>query len=283
MTAFPVQRRVFLTGLGAWASSASAAERGTVASFSVLANIVRRVSGDRLPVISLVPVNMDAHGWQPTAADLRAVASAAVLVENGLGLEGWISRLATASGFKGRLVVASTGVTPRFIREGKVTSLDPHAWQDPRNGMIYARNIAEGLAAADPDHASEYRANAATYAAELEALDIWISERFASIPVKARRINLGRKPGSERDQRLRQRMAQRAEAGGSSSRKAEYRDAFCSKASQRVKRAGCVGNQQVEAAPGSDVVAKFRDGERRRLVPQPAKEPGHRWAQAARH
>ena len=188
MTAFPVQRRVFLTGLGAWASSASAAERGTVASFSVLANIVRRVSGDRLPVISLVPVNMDAHGWQPTAADLRAVASAAVLVENGLGLEGWISRLATASGFKGRLVVASTGVTPRFIREGKVTSLDPHAWQDPRNGMIYARNIADGLAAADPDHASEYRANAATYAAELEALDIWISERFASIPVKARRI-----------------------------------------------------------------------------------------------
>ena len=101
--------------------------------------------------------------------------------------------------------------------------------------------------------------------------------------VKARRINLGRKPGGERDQRLRQRMAQRAEAGGSSSRKAEYRDAFCSKASQRVKRAGCVGNQQVEAAPGSDVVAKFRDGERRRLVPQPAKEPGHRWAQAARN
>ena len=188
MTAFPVQRRVFLTGLGAWASSASAAERGIVASFSVLANIVRRVSGDRLPVISLVPVNMDAHGWQPTAADLRAVASAAVLVENGLGLEGWISRLATASGFKGRLVVASTGVTPRFIREGKVTSLDPHAWQDPRNGMIYARNIAEGLAAADPDHASEYRANAATYAAELEALDSWIAARFASVPVKARRI-----------------------------------------------------------------------------------------------
>jgi zinc/manganese transport system substrate-binding protein len=182
-----VRRRALLLGLLApvqgWA-----AEAGVVATFSVLADMVRQVSGGLANVTSLVPADTDAHAYQPAASDSRALTAAALLVENGFGLEGWMARLGAASGFQGIRVVASTGVTPRLMREGAITSLDPHAWQDPRNGAIYVHNIAEGLAKADPGHADTYRANAARYRTEIERTDAWIANLLSPIPAAARRI-----------------------------------------------------------------------------------------------
>jgi zinc/manganese transport system substrate-binding protein len=186
-----MRRRALLIGLlgvSAPAAPGWAAEIGVVASFSVLADMVRRVGGGLVSVTSLVPANADAHIWQPTAADSRALSAAMLLVENGLGLEGWMARLDQASGFRGIRVVASDGVTPRTLREGTEISIDPHAWQDPRNGVIYVRGIANGLAAADPSHADVYRANADAYVAEIEQTDAWIADQFAPIPAAARRI-----------------------------------------------------------------------------------------------
>ena len=151
---FP-RRRAFLAGLLAAPAIANAAasEIGIVASFSVLADMARRVGGSLVRVTSLVRPETDAHVYQPTAADSRALAAAALLIENGLGLEGWMARLGGASGFRGKRIAASATVEPKLMREGAATSIDPHAWQNPRNGMIYVRNIAEGLASADLDDA----------------------------------------------------------------------------------------------------------------------------------
>jgi zinc/manganese transport system substrate-binding protein len=54
--------------------------------------------------------------------------------------------------------------------------------------MIYARNIGEGLAAADPARAAIHRAAAAAYASEIELADARIAAAFAPIPPEARRI-----------------------------------------------------------------------------------------------
>jgi zinc/manganese transport system substrate-binding protein len=185
-----MRRRALLMGLPALlpARGRAASGLGAVASFSVLADMIRRVGGDLVRVASLVPRNADAHVWQPTAADSRALSEAALLVENGLGLEGWIARLEQAAGFRGIRVIASDGVTPRLLREGDAVSVDPHAWQNPRDGAIYVRGIAGGLAAADPAHAAIWRANAAAYIAEIEQTDAWIASQFAPIPPAARRI-----------------------------------------------------------------------------------------------
>ena len=184
-----MRRRALLAGLALAPTPAHAASPlAVVASFSILADMVRRVGGDAVTVASLVPADTDAHVHQPTAADSRALADAAVFAENGLGLEGWMARLTGAAGFKGTRIVAAKGVKPRMMREGAVTSLDPHAWQDPRNGVLYARTIAEGLAAADPPRAEAFRANAARYAAEIDDTDAWIVRQFAPIPPAARKI-----------------------------------------------------------------------------------------------
>jgi zinc/manganese transport system substrate-binding protein len=161
---------------------------GSVASFTILADMVRRVGGGLVDVTSLVPPDGDPHVYEPTAADSRAVTTATLLVENGLGLEGWMTRLGEASNFRGVRVVASDGVTPRMMREGDVTSLDPHAWQNPRNGVIYVRNIARGLTEADRTHAETWLGNAAAFIADIERTDAWIAQQFAPIPAAARRI-----------------------------------------------------------------------------------------------
>jgi zinc/manganese transport system substrate-binding protein len=160
----------------------------TVASFSILADMVRRVGGNLVSVTGLVPPDADVHVYQPTAADSRSLTSATMLVENGLGLEGWMARLAEASDFRGVRVIASDGVAPRQMREGDAITLDPHAWQNPRNGITYVRNIASGLVAADPGLAEAWRSNAAAFDAEIEQTDAWIAGQFAAIPATARRI-----------------------------------------------------------------------------------------------
>lgn len=81
-----------------------------VASFSILADFVSRIGGDRVEVKSLVGPNGDAHVYQPSPADARAVAEADLVVINGLNYEGWMERLVAAAGFDGPVVVASAGV-----------------------------------------------------------------------------------------------------------------------------------------------------------------------------
>jgi zinc/manganese transport system substrate-binding protein len=185
-------RRALMIGLLAQMAVAQAnGQAGSVkavASFSVLADIVRQVGGDLVNVSSLVPPDTDPHEWQPHASASRELTEASLLVENGLGLEGWMSRLGSASGFRGIRIVASAGVKPRMLRQGSAVSVDPHAWQDPRNGVIYARNVAEGLTAASPLHADTWRTSVAAYVAEIERLDTWIAGQLAPIPPAARRI-----------------------------------------------------------------------------------------------
>ena len=65
---------------------------------------------------------------------------------------------------------------------------DPHFWLNPRMVVHYVNQIADGLAAADPDSASQYQDNAAAYIEELEALDAYIAEELSHIPQEHRVI-----------------------------------------------------------------------------------------------
>jgi zinc/manganese transport system substrate-binding protein len=166
----------------------AAAATPIVATFSILADMTRRVAGPEIDVTSLVPVTGDAHVWEPKPADLRRVGTATVLVENGLGLEGWMTRLPQAAGFRGVRITASRDVKARSMVEDGRRIIDPHAWQDPRNGALYARAIADGLANALPAQSGAIRQRAADYIAEIEATDRWITETLAAIPPARRRI-----------------------------------------------------------------------------------------------
>ena len=186
--------RKFLTAGMAAASllfgSAQAADKLPVmASFSILGDLVRVVGGERVSVTTLVGPGEDAHVFEPRPADARAIVQSRLLVINGLGFEPWAQRLIRSAGYKGDTVVASRGIKPRLMAGDKGRDeTDPHAWQNPVNVMGYARNIADGLAKADPAGADVYQANAAAYVKELEALDTEIQTRFSAIPAGKRKV-----------------------------------------------------------------------------------------------
>jgi zinc/manganese transport system substrate-binding protein len=160
-----------------------------VATFSILADLVKNVGGDRVDVQALVGPNGDAHVYQPSPGDAKTLADAKVVFTNGLGFEGWIERLIKASGSKAPIVTATNGVKPRKSNDGHGHGgTDPHAWQSVPNAKIYVADVRDALVAADPAGKNVYEANATTYLAKLDALDAEVRAAIAKIPADRRRI-----------------------------------------------------------------------------------------------
>ncbi|WP_311791779.1 MULTISPECIES: metal ABC transporter substrate-binding protein [Pantoea] len=159
-----------------------------VASFTVLADIVKQVGGEHVSVKSLVGPNGDPHTFEPTPQDSQALAKADIVFVSGLGLEGWMDRLVSASGYKGEPVVASRGVSTRSMEEEGKTVTDPHAWNSMYNGVIYATNVMNALIKADPQDADAIRRSGENYIQKLQALDSWAKTSFATVPAAKRKV-----------------------------------------------------------------------------------------------
>jgi len=164
-----------------------------VATFSILGDLVAEVAGDRLDLSILVGADTDAHTYQPRPSDARTLAAAQALVSNGLGFEGWIDRLAKAAPFKGRGIVASSGVQTLAAGHGHnhAHGPDPHCWQDVARVRRYVANIAQGLIDADPANAVHYRERADLYDKRLAELDQWVKTEIASVPAGKRKAITG--------------------------------------------------------------------------------------------
>ncbi|MEE3661145.1 metal ABC transporter substrate-binding protein [Brenneria sp. g21c3] len=159
-----------------------------VASFSVLGDMVSHIGGDRVTVTDLVKPNGDPHEFEPSPQDSKTLAKADVVFVSGLGLEGWMDRLITASGYQGKTIVASEGIAALHMEEdGKIVT-DPHAWNSMGNGVIYAHNIVEALAAADPQNADYFRRQGEVYIQQLQELDRYAKKTFAAIPAEKRKV-----------------------------------------------------------------------------------------------
>ena len=144
-----------------------------VATISILGDLVKNVGGDRVDVTTLVGPNGDAHVYEPTPGDAKKLADADIVFVNGLGLEGWMTRLVEASGTKASVVVVSKGVTPlktpdggeapvRSIRTLGNRSPTPRS-MSPTSATVWIRSILSGK--------PTYDAATKTYLAKLDDLE----------------------------------------------------------------------------------------------------------------
>ena len=180
---------LILAALLAVPQGASADDKMKVAaSFSILGDMVKQVGDDRIDVVTFVGPNGDAHVYEPAPADAKALSESKILFINGLGLEGWMTRLENSSGFKGKVVTASTGVNPRKMVEDEKTITDPHAWQSLANGKIYAANIRDALIAADSAGKATYEANAKKFIDGMTAMEANVKAAVAKMPPERRKI-----------------------------------------------------------------------------------------------
>ncbi len=179
------------------AAPALAADRiPVVATFSVIADMLANVGGDRLDIKTIVKAGGDSELYQPTAGDVATVAAARAIFLNDLNeeFEPWLEPLLKQAQFKGTKVVVSRNVRVLMAEEehpmsGRLlpTAVDQHAWLDPRNGVIYVRNIAAALARLDPAGAALYEARAAAYEEAIRAVDAWARREIAAVPAAKRR------------------------------------------------------------------------------------------------
>ena len=185
-----------------------------VASTEIVAEWVAQVGGERVRVVALVPAGTDAHTFELTPDNVRAVAEADLVVLNGGGLEGayegtiegnlgdiplvelsdWIELEEFPSGFAHEEDEDHGEEEGEDHDEGEGEeegedhgdeeghgSFDPHFWLDPTRAIQAVQAIRDELSALLPDGAEEFTANAARYIAEIEAVDAELQELLVDL------------------------------------------------------------------------------------------------------
>ena len=162
-----------------------------VVTIPVLKDLTEQVGGPHVRVTSLLSGYENEHTYSPKPSDLVAVRKARLLFEVGIGLEVWVSSLVKNAGSSSlRVVTTSKGIAllrDRPEHDGAVDAADekdrgnPHVWMDPENATTMMRHITEALIQVDPTHATEYRANQASYLRKLDQLRGDLSDRITRL------------------------------------------------------------------------------------------------------
>jgi len=157
-----------------------------VTTTAVLADFARVIGGEQVDVYSLLKPNVDPHEYEPTAADTTALAKADVIIQNGIGLEGWFEETMENAEVRGRRVDASVGVTLRKGVGGgaEAGEDDPHIWHSPLNARTMVTNIRSVFEGADPANAELFAGQERAYHSQLGALDREIRASISTLTNK---------------------------------------------------------------------------------------------------
>ncbi|HEY6261746.1 MAG TPA: metal ABC transporter substrate-binding protein [Nitrospiraceae bacterium] len=187
--AFLVGHSAFAAPLGLAVSTSQ--PLNIVVTIPVLKDLTEQVGGSHVRVTSLLSGFENEHTYSPKPSDLLAVRKAKLLFEVGIGLEVWVSSLVKNAGSSSlRVVTTSKGIAllrDRPEHDGVSHAAEeneqgnPHVWMDPENATTMMRHITEALIQADPAHATEYRANQASYLRKLDQLRGELSDRITRL------------------------------------------------------------------------------------------------------
>ncbi|MET3194186.1 metal ABC transporter substrate-binding protein [Bacillus sp. OAE603] len=160
-----------------------------VTTYSIIYDIVKNIGGDKVEIHSLAPVGSNPHEYDPLPKDLMKTTDADIVFYNGLNLEegnSWFKKLLKSSNKSDKnspVYMVSKNVTPIYLESnGLEGETDPHAWLDIQNGIIYAKNIRDGLIKEDPKNKNYYQTNADGYITKLEKLHAETITAISKIP-----------------------------------------------------------------------------------------------------
>ena len=164
-----------------------------VTTFLPMYIFTKAVTGDAADVEILVPPGTEVHEYQATPNNVKAIATANVLVKNGLGLEAFLEdTVKNAQNPKLTQIDASKDIKPlNEISPVEKTAKEedhehaegnPHVWLDPVLAKQQVSNIRDGLIAADPANKATYEANAANYIKQLSSLNSEFQQTLQKTP-----------------------------------------------------------------------------------------------------
>lgn len=172
-------------------------------SFYPIADVAKKIAGDKMNVKNLIPTGQGVHHWEPTAKDMSNLYKGSVLLVNGLNLEGWTEKFESA--LKDLIIVeVSKGVNllktenhehhekekdangnevvkPMTEEQEKHHSHgehDPHIWLSLRNMKIISENIYNEIVKMDEENKEYYKSNLLDFQKKLDELDKEFTEKF---------------------------------------------------------------------------------------------------------
>lgn len=158
-----------LAGCGGGSGRAESGNKVIATSFYPVYIMTKNIAWG-IPGVEVVnitrPTTGCLHDYQFTTGDLRNLDQADCFVINGAGMESFLDKV-TSQRPDLKIIDSSKGI--ELIRDNRGVP-NPHLWVSVSLAMRQVQNIAGQLAAADPDHASAYRKNAAAYLQQLEQL-----------------------------------------------------------------------------------------------------------------
>ncbi|MBD2199987.1 MULTISPECIES: metal ABC transporter solute-binding protein, Zn/Mn family [Calothrix] len=176
----------------------SAKKTKIVTTFLPIYWFTKAVAGDVAEVEILVPPGTEVHEYQAKPENVKAIATANILVKNGLGLEEFLEEtVKNAQNPKLTEIDTSKGIKPvkeispivKTSKEDKDhdhdhehTSGNPHIWLDPLMAKQQVINIRDGLIAADPQNKATYEANSAAYIQKLDQLNSEFQQTLQKYP-----------------------------------------------------------------------------------------------------
>jgi len=153
-----------------------------LSTFTIIADMVAEVGGDKITSLSLTKPGAEIHGYQPTPNDLVQASKADLMFENGMNLEIWTDKL-KASIPDVPIIRVSKGVEIQYIAEDAYAGKpNPHAWMSPAQGLIYVENIRAALTDAAPEHADYFKAQADAYSDKIRAVDVELASALSTLP-----------------------------------------------------------------------------------------------------
>jgi len=177
-------------------AAAARAELKVAVLHPLLADLAQQVGRGHVAVVDLLGPSGNPHSFEPAPSDLRRAADAKIFLACGMGLESYLPALRDATAGKATLVAIGDSLPsiagscdhgPEGNQEARHQhGSDPHWWHSPDAFRRAASIVAEAFAAADPEHAAAFQANAEDYRQRLSELERWARRELARVPAEQR-------------------------------------------------------------------------------------------------
>ena len=198
---------ILLLTCGSYARAAGAATSSraggktieVVATINAWGSIASQIGGKHAHVVSIITnPNTDPHVYEPTAADARTVATAQMVIENGIGYDPWMPKLLAAGTNQPTVLNVGTLV-------GVADGGNPHRWYNPTDVQTVINQVVADYQKLDPADSAyffqrrntfnnvglrQYNATLATIKASYSGTPVGASESIFSMLAPALGLNL---------------------------------------------------------------------------------------------
>lgn len=159
-----------------------------VATVGMVADIVRNVGGEHVRVEQICGSGVDPHLYKATRDDVAKMSSADVIFYSGLMLEGKLTDTLVKLARKKTVVAVTESLSEEELLEPDdfAGHYDPHVWMDVSKWKLSVAPIVQTLIEIAPQHANDFRANAARLEAEFDLLHQYGKKSLATIPTEKR-------------------------------------------------------------------------------------------------